>query len=102
METVAGGGGDANADVVYNIDSGLAPKRRRKRSELTIVEEPDLAEIVKGHMVEGSLDTSQMHDEDVVATMAEGGDTKLRLTMYNTYPTKVGGIIDNYLQGVHS
>ena len=46
---------------VYNIDSGLAPKRRRKRSEgeLTVVEEPDLAEILKGHIVEGSLDTSQ-------------------------------------------
>ena len=73
----------------YNIDSGLAPKRRRrKRSELTVVEEPDLGEILKGHIVEGSLDTSQMHDEDVISTMAEGGDTKLRITMYNTYPKK--------------
>ena len=29
-----------------------------------------------------------MHDEDVISTMAEGGDTKLRITMYNTYPKK--------------
>ena len=43
----------------YNIDNGLAPKRRRKRSELTVVEEPDLGQILKGHIVEGSLDTSQ-------------------------------------------
>ena len=74
-------------------------RRRRKRSELTIVEEPDLSEIVRGHMVAGSLDTSQMHDEDVIATMAEGGDTKLRVTMYNTYPTKVSGIIDRGCNG---
>ena len=47
----------------YNIDSGLTPKRRRKRrssSELTVVEEPDLRQILKGHIVEGSLDTSQV------------------------------------------
>ena len=44
----------------YNIDSGLTPKRRkRSSSELTVVEEPDLRQILKGHIVEGSLDTSQ-------------------------------------------
>ena len=45
----------------YNIDSGLTPKRRKRRSssELTVVEEPDLRQILKGHIVEGSLDTSQ-------------------------------------------
>ena len=29
-----------------------------------------------------------MHDEDVISTMAEDGATKLRITMYNTYPKK--------------
>ena len=61
VETVTGASEKVEEGPVYNIDSGLAPKRRRKRSEgeLTVVEEPDLAEILKGHVVEGSMDTSQ-------------------------------------------
>ena len=37
-----------------------------------------------------------MHDEDVISTMAEEGDTKLRITMYNTYPKKVINILISY------
>jgi hypothetical protein len=87
LVSVEGGDGE----VRYNIDGGLlSPKRRRKRQEqpITVIESPSLESIIKGHMVEGYLDTSQMHDEDVLETMA-GEETQLRVTVYNTYPEKV-------------
>ncbi len=82
MERELGGGEGAAGQYEYEI----SPKRRRRRS-LTLVEPVlKMEDLMKGHMVEGFLDTSQMHDEDVVDTMA--GGSKLRIAVYNTYPQK--------------
>ena len=67
----------------YNIDDGLS--YRRKKRELTIIETPALDEILKAHMVQGFLDTADVHDEDVLKSV-NGHD--IRLTVYNTYPQR--------------
>jgi transforming growth factor-beta-induced protein len=83
--------------IAYNVDDGLvsdeqqvvsAVKTRSKRSsELTVVESPNLADILKNHMVEGFFDSSLLNDEQVLNTT--NPDSKLRITVYNTYPEKV-------------
>ena len=50
------------------------------------METPRIDDIIKNHMVEGFLDSSKLHDEDVLNTMNE--EAKLRITVYNTYPKK--------------
>lgn len=67
----------------YNIDDGLSYKRKKR--ELTIIETPALDEILKAHMVEGFLDTADVHDEDVFKSI-NGHD--IRMTVYNTYPQR--------------
>merc|ERR1719328_417351 len=67
----------------YNIDDGLSYKRKKR--ELTIIETPALDEILKAHMVEGFLDTADVHDEDVFKSI-NGHD--VRMTVYNTYPQR--------------
>ena len=84
LNTVSPAAGEI--DLSYNVDSGL--KTRRKRQEITIVEAPSLEDILTGHMVEGFIDSNDMHDEDVLHTMTSG-DSKIRLTVYNLYPEKV-------------
>ena len=66
----------------YNIDDGLS---YRKKRELTIVETPALDEILMNHMVEGFLDTADIHDEDVLDSVT---GHKIRMTVYNTYPQR--------------
>ena len=66
----------------YNIDEGLS---YRKKRDLTIVETPDLDEILKAHMVEGFMDTASFQDEQILKTV-NGYD--VRMTVYNTYPQR--------------
>ena len=67
--------------ITYNVDEGLS--YRRKRDALGTEK---LAEILKGHMVEGFYSTNDVKDEDMIDTM---GENNLRITVYNTYPEKV-------------
>merc|ERR1719210_1429466 len=67
----------------YNIDDGLS--YRRKKRELTIVETPALDEILEAHMIEGFMDTADVHDEDILESV-NGLD--IRMTVYNTYPQR--------------
>ena len=48
-------------------------------------ETPALDEILKAHMVEGFMDTADMHDEDILESV-NGLD--IRMTVYNTYPQR--------------
>ena len=50
-----------------------------------LIETPALDEILKAHMVEGFLDTADVHDEDVFKSI-NGHD--IRMTVYNTYPQR--------------
>ena len=48
-------------------------------------ETPALDEILKAHMVEGFMDTADVHDEDILESV-NGLD--IRMTVYNTYPQR--------------
>lgn len=66
----------------YNVDDGLS---YRKKRDITIVETPALDEILKAHMVEGFIDTADVHDEDLLKSL---NDMNIRMTVYNTYPQR--------------
>ena len=79
--------------VSYNVDDGLIEvvsrkKRQEQPEEITIVDAPSLEDIVKGHMVEGFLDSGDMTDENLIDTLAQS-ENKLRINVYNTYPERV-------------
>jgi len=71
---------------VNNGDVGLL--ERRRRSPPSPQQLPSLKEVLLGHLVPSLLPTSSMSDEGEVATMATSG-SKIRLTVYNTFPQKV-------------
>merc|ERR1719225_1145035 len=56
--------------------------RRRKIYQLLAAA---LDEILKAHMVEGFMDTADVHDEDILESV-NGLD--IRMTVYNTYPQR--------------
>lgn len=70
--------------MTYNVDPGLV-ERKRRDVDLTIAETPSLSEILKGHIVDGFVDTADIHDEDLL--MSKNGNN-LRMTVYNTYPQR--------------
>ena len=85
LNTVAEDESNKNKDESSSgIDDGLLSRRRRAPLSLAA---PSLNNILLGHMVPGILAASSMGDEEQVATMAEG--SKIRLTVYNTFPEKV-------------
>jgi len=49
------------------------------------IETPALDQILKAHMVEGFVDTADVHDEDILKSVT-GLD--VRMTVYNTYPQR--------------
>ena len=51
------------------------------------VNAPQLSDIVGGHFVDGVLDMNDINDEDMITTKTSSG-TKMRMTVYNTYPEK--------------
>jgi len=71
----------------YNVDEGLLSRKKRQEQPAvsTVVEAPKLEDLIGAHVVEGFLDSSQMHDEQLVETI--GG--KLRITIYKTYPEEI-------------
>ena len=71
----------------YNVDDGLVSRRRR--AALEVSESPQLADIIKGHVVEGFMDTSDFRDEALLTTMLTGDNkSKLRVNVYNSYPER--------------
>ena len=48
-------------------------------------ETPALDEILKAHMVEGFMDTADVHDEDILESV---NGLNIRMTVYNTYPQR--------------
>merc|ERR1719334_1759025 len=70
--------GEEADDITYNIDDGFAQRRKREA-----LKAEKLAEILKGHMVEGFVSTSAVRDEEMIDTL---GQNQLRITVYNTYP----------------
>jgi len=71
---------------VNNGEVGLL--ERRRRSPPNPQQLPSLKEVLLGHLVPSLVPTSSMSDEGEVATMATSG-SKIRLTVYNTFPQKV-------------
>ena len=49
------------------------------------IETPALDEILKAHMVEGFVDTADVHDEDILQSV---NGLNIRMTVYNTYPQR--------------
>ena len=71
----------------YNVDDGLVSRRRR--AALEVSETPQLTEIIKGHVVEGFMDTGDFKDESLLPTMlTEINKSKVRINVYNSYPEK--------------
>jgi transforming growth factor-beta-induced protein len=71
----------------YNVDDGLVSRRRR--AALEVSETPQLKDIIKGHIVEGFMDTTDFQDEGMLSTMlTEDTRSKLRINVYNSYPEK--------------
>ena len=71
----------------YNVDDGLVSRRRR--AALEVSEAPQLNDIIKGHIVEGFMDTADFHDESQLSTLLTGDSgSKLRINVYNSYPEK--------------
>ena len=74
-------------EVTYNIDDGFAYRKKRSVVNSISVNAPQLGDIVGGHFIDGVLDMNDIHDEDMIATKTSTG-TKMRMTVYNTYPEK--------------
>ena len=51
------------------------------------METPKLEDIIKGHMLEGFVDSSKIHDEGTMQTLNDQA-SRLRFTVYNTYPER--------------
>ncbi len=70
----------------YHVDDGLL-ERNRRSAGLTIVEAPNLQDIISNHVVNGVLGSADMHDEQILETRSQG--SQIRITVYNTHPEKV-------------
>ncbi len=75
------GGQDGGGSVQYSVDDGLTRKKRSSENDA-----PDLEDLLKNHVLDGLFDSSELRDEDVVATKADG--SSVRITVYDTYPQK--------------
>ena len=74
-------------EVTYNIDDGFSYRKKRSVVNSISVNAPQLSDIVGGHFVDGVLDMNDINDEDMITTKTSSG-TKMRMTVYNTYPEK--------------
>jgi uncharacterized surface protein with fasciclin (FAS1) repeats len=74
-------------EVTYNIDDGFSYRRKRSAISSISVNAPQLSDIVGGHFIDGFVDVNDIKDEDMLPTKTSTG-TKMRMTVYNTYPEK--------------
>ena len=79
-------------EVTYNIDDGFSYRRKRSAISSISVNAPQLSDIVGGHFIDGFVDVNDIKDEDMLPTKTSTG-TKMRMTVYNTYPEKGSFII---------
>ena len=77
-------GGD---EVSYNIDDGFSYRKKRDTFSTITVNATQLSDIVGVHFVEGFVDLNDVKDEDMITTKTSYG-SKMRMTVYNTYPEK--------------
>ena len=50
---------------------------------MTVFEAPSISGMIKNHIVEGAIDSSQFQDEEVLTTLIK--DANMRINVYNTY-----------------
>eukprot|EP00092_Neocalanus_flemingeri_P035181 GFUD01038285.1.p1 GENE.GFUD01038285.1~~GFUD01038285.1.p1 ORF type:complete len:856 (-),score=258.96 GFUD01038285.1:138-2705(-) len=72
-------------NVVYSIDDGLI--YRRKKRSILILEQPELPDIVAGHIVKGFVNTKDFRDEELLTSENTEND-QIRITFYPTQPEK--------------
>jgi len=72
-------------NVVYNIDDGLIYKRKKR--SIMIVEQPELQDILAGHMVQGFINTKDVSNEELL-TSYNTENNPIRMTVYPTHPKK--------------
>jgi len=76
---------DHAENVVYSIDDGLIYKRRKRN--IMIVEQPELQDIVAGHIVQGFIKTKDIENEELL-TSYNTENNPIRMTIYPTHPEK--------------
>lgn len=72
-------------NVVYSIDDGLIYKRKKR--SIMIVEQPELQDILAGHIVQGFVKTKDFSNEDLL-TSFNAENNPIRMTTYPTHPKK--------------
>ena len=72
-------------NVVYSIDDGLI--YRRKKRSIMIVEQPELPDIITGHIVKGFINTKDISEEELLTSENTDND-QIRMTIYPTHPEK--------------
>ena len=80
------GSGLSSNEVSYNIDDGFNRNKRSAVNSIS-VNAPQLSDIIGGHFIDGFIDVNDIHDEDMILTKTSSG-SKMRMTVYNTYPEK--------------
>uniref|UniRef100_A0A0K2U317 Midline fasciclinlike [Tribolium castaneum] n=1 Tax=Lepeophtheirus salmonis TaxID=72036 RepID=A0A0K2U317_LEPSM len=65
---------------------GSDVKYKISRNKRYAVESSSFSNLVKGHIVDGFVDSSDVHDENVFPSVEDA--SKIRMTVYNTYPKK--------------
>jgi len=70
-------------NIVYSIDEGLIYKRKKR--SIMIVEQPELTDIIAGHIVKDSINSKDLSDGELVASENTDKD-KIRITTYQTHP----------------
>jgi len=70
-------------NVVYSIDDGLIYKRKKR--SIMIVEQPELQDILAGHIVQGFINKKDMSNEELL-TSFNTENNPIRMTTYPTHP----------------
>jgi len=70
-------------NVVYSIDDGLIYKRKKR--SIMIVEQPELQDILAGHIVQGFINIKDMSNEELL-TSFNTENNPIRMTTYPTHP----------------
>jgi len=70
-------------NIVYSVDDGLIYKRKKR--SIMIVEQPELTDILAGHIVEGFVNSKDFVNEELLSSANTDND-KIRVTTYATNP----------------
>ena len=62
-------------------------KRKMKKRSIMIVEQPDLQDIIAGHIVQGFINTKEISNEELLTSDNSDND-QIRMTIYPTHPEK--------------